>query len=174
MGGHVQMEYINWATAPPQIPAQDYFEFRRLRLLAEGTGYGVYDFRLQMTLEPESIGESPIGNVTTPEVCDAVREGIDDEHWFIRGNAMAAAGHLRLQPEVFVPLISSRLNDEEGCDWTPSESAITALGEYGPLAEQALLKLEALRDEVDAEDERRSTIDLAISRIRRDDLDGKG
>lgn len=71
LGGHVQLEYINWATAPPQIPAQDYFEFRRLRLLADGTGYGVYDFRLQMTLEPESVGDSPLGNVTTPEIKDA-------------------------------------------------------------------------------------------------------
>lgn len=71
LGGHIQMDYVNWATAPPQIPAYDYFEFRRLRLLADGTGYGVYDFRLQMTLEPESVGDSPLGNVTTPEMKDA-------------------------------------------------------------------------------------------------------
>jgi phosphate-selective porin OprO and OprP len=71
MGGHVQMDYVNWATAPAQIPAQDYFEFRRLRLLAEGTGYGVYDFRLQMTLEPESVGDNAPGIVTSPEVKDA-------------------------------------------------------------------------------------------------------
>lgn len=71
LGGHVQVDYVNWATAPPQIPAQDYFEFRRLRLLADGTGYGVYDFRLQLTLEPESVGENPPGSVTTPEMKDA-------------------------------------------------------------------------------------------------------
>ena len=72
MGGHVQMDYINWAQADPAIPnTQDYFEFRRLRLIAEGTGYGVYDFRLQMTLEPESQGESAPGLVTSPEVKDA-------------------------------------------------------------------------------------------------------
>ncbi len=72
MGGHVQMDYINWAQADPAIPnTNDYFEFRRLRLTAEGTGYGVYDFRLQMTLEPESVGESPPGAVTSPEVKDA-------------------------------------------------------------------------------------------------------
>jgi phosphate-selective porin OprO and OprP len=76
LGGHVQCDYINWATASPQIVpvgvtpgAQDYFEFRRLRLVADGTGYGVYDFRLQMTLEPETIGETP--NVTSPDVKDA-------------------------------------------------------------------------------------------------------
>jgi len=72
LGGHVQMDYINWAQADPSIPnTQDYFEFRRLRLVADGTGYGVYDFRLQMTLEPESLGESIPGTVTSPEVKDA-------------------------------------------------------------------------------------------------------
>ncbi len=71
IGGHVQLDYINWANADPSIPnAQDYFEFRRLRLLADGTGYGQYDFRLQMTLEPETIGESG-GNATSPDVKDA-------------------------------------------------------------------------------------------------------
>jgi phosphate-selective porin OprO/OprP len=70
MGGNVQMDYINWAKNPPQIPGQNYYEFRRLRLTADGTGYGVYDFRLQMTLEPETIGESN-GQATSPDVKDA-------------------------------------------------------------------------------------------------------
>lgn len=70
MAGHVQLDYINWAHAAPTIPnAQDYFEFRRLRLVADGTGYGVFDFRFQATLEPESIGETP--NVMSPDVKDA-------------------------------------------------------------------------------------------------------
>jgi phosphate-selective porin OprO/OprP len=72
MGGHIQMDYINWAQADPAIPnTQDYFEFRRLRLTADGAGYDVFDFRLQMTMEPESVGESPAGTVTSPEVKDA-------------------------------------------------------------------------------------------------------
>ncbi len=73
LGGHVQLDYINWANAGPSIAAaQDYFEFRRLRLAADGTGYGVYDFRLQMTLEPESVGETqPLGTVASPDVKDA-------------------------------------------------------------------------------------------------------
>lgn len=72
LGGHVQMDYINWANADSSIPnTQDYFEFRRLRLVADGTGYGTCDFRLQMTLEPESVGESPAGTVTSPDVKDA-------------------------------------------------------------------------------------------------------
>lgn len=72
LGGHVQLDYINWADAAPSIPnTHDYFEFRRLRLVADGTGYQVCDFRLQMTLEPETIGESQVGLVTSPEVKDA-------------------------------------------------------------------------------------------------------
>jgi hypothetical protein len=72
LGGHVQMDYVNWASASPSIVGQqDYFEFRRLRLVADGTGYGVYDFRLQMTLEPETVGESPPGVATSPDVKDA-------------------------------------------------------------------------------------------------------
>lgn len=70
LGGHVQLDYVNWAQASPSIVGdQDYFEFRRLRLAADGVGYGVFDFRLQLTLEPESVGEST--NVMSPDVKDA-------------------------------------------------------------------------------------------------------
>lgn len=70
LGGHVQLDYINWPQASPAITgAQDYFEFRRLRLVADGQGYGTCDFRLQMTLEPETVGETP--GVTSPDVKDA-------------------------------------------------------------------------------------------------------
>lgn len=54
LGGHVQMDYINWANSDGAIPGINYFEFRRLRLLADGTGYGVFDFRLQIDIEPEN------------------------------------------------------------------------------------------------------------------------
>lgn len=62
LGGHVQMDYINWANASPGIPDRNYFEFRRLRLMADGTGYGQFDFRLQMDLEPEG-GDGVTGPV---------------------------------------------------------------------------------------------------------------
>jgi phosphate-selective porin OprO and OprP len=54
LGGHVQMDYIQWAHADPPVPGENYFEFRRLRLMADGTGYGQFDFRLQIDIEPES------------------------------------------------------------------------------------------------------------------------
>jgi len=42
LGGHVQMDYVLWANAPESIPnANNYFNFRRLRLVADGTGYDV-------------------------------------------------------------------------------------------------------------------------------------
>jgi len=67
LGGHVQMDYINWPNADPAITgpaafpgAKDYFEFRRLRLSADGAGYGVYDFRLQVDFEPEAETEDGV------------------------------------------------------------------------------------------------------------------
>lgn len=72
MGGHVQTDWVGWASASPAIVGdQNYFEFRRLRLVADGVGYGNLDFRLQMTLEPEAVGESPPGTVVSPDVKDA-------------------------------------------------------------------------------------------------------
>jgi phosphate-selective porin OprO/OprP len=66
LGGHIQLDHINWAHNDPVIPGQDYTQFRRVRLWADGTGYGKSDFRLQMTLEPEADG-----NVLVPAVKDA-------------------------------------------------------------------------------------------------------
>ena len=55
LGGHVQLDLVEWAQAmAPPIPAQNYFEFRRLRLMADGAGYGVFDFRIQIDIEPEA------------------------------------------------------------------------------------------------------------------------
>ncbi len=71
LGGHVQLDYVNFASHSPAIVgAQDYFEFRRLRLVADGTGYGLYDFRLQMTLEPEQVNATDT-SITAPQVKDA-------------------------------------------------------------------------------------------------------
>lgn len=92
LGGHVQTDYVNWAKAPAGIPAQDYFEFRRLRLVADGTGYGVFDFRLQMTLEPETVGENPPGVATSPDVKDA----------YLTMNEIPGIGRLRVG-NFFVP-----------------------------------------------------------------------
>lgn len=70
LGGHIQMDYVTWANADPAIAnAQNYFNYRRLRLVADGTGYGQFDFRLQMTLEPGS--GSNDNQFASPDVKDA-------------------------------------------------------------------------------------------------------
>ncbi len=72
LGGHVQMDYVMWPQTDPNIvdPAEgNYFNYRRLRLVADGTGYGVYDFRLQMTLETGQ-GANTNANAS-PDVKDA-------------------------------------------------------------------------------------------------------
>ncbi|WP_254512103.1 OprO/OprP family phosphate-selective porin [Anatilimnocola floriformis] len=70
LGGHVQLDYINWADASPQIVGDDnYFSYRRLRLVADGSGYGQFDFRLQMSLEPGS--GSDTNPLASPDVKDA-------------------------------------------------------------------------------------------------------
>lgn len=72
LGGHVQADLINWANRAESITsplANDYFEFRRLRLVANGAGYGIFDFRLQLTLEPEVVNQE--FGTTYPAVKDA-------------------------------------------------------------------------------------------------------
>lgn len=72
LGGHIQADLIGWADRADSITspsAKNYFEFRRLRLVANGTGYGIFDFRLQLTLEPEVVDQE-LGT-TFPAVKDA-------------------------------------------------------------------------------------------------------
>lgn len=70
LGGHIQMDYVTWASTDPAIAgAENYFNYRRLRLVADGTGYDQFDFRLQMTLEPgDGLNASP---QASPDVKDA-------------------------------------------------------------------------------------------------------
>lgn len=101
LGGHVQTDYVNWAKADPAIAgAQDYFEFRRLRLVADGTGYGMFDFRLQMTLEPETVGESA-GAATSPDVKDA----------YLTMNEIPWLGRMRLG-NFFVPFSLEQVTND--------------------------------------------------------------
>jgi phosphate-selective porin OprO/OprP len=70
LGGHIQADYTMWTDTDPSISgAHNYFSFRRLRLVADGTGYKQFDFRLQMTLEP---GQGSHENqFASPDVKDA-------------------------------------------------------------------------------------------------------
>jgi phosphate-selective porin OprO/OprP len=83
LGGHVQLDYVNFAQASQAIVGDDnYFNYRRLRLVADGTGYGQFDFRLQMTLEPgQGSNDSPLAS---PDVKDAYLS-MNDIPWLGRG-----------------------------------------------------------------------------------------
>jgi len=66
IGGRIMGDYVMWAHQDAQNlgaigDQENYFEFRRLRLFASGSGYGVYDYKFQVEFEPEGIDED--GNV---------------------------------------------------------------------------------------------------------------
>ena len=108
LGGHVALDYVLWPHADPAITgpaaapgAKNYFEFRRLRLSADGTGYGILDFRLQATLEPETVGENPPGTVISPDVKDA----------FLSMNDIPYLGRFRIG-NFFVPFSLEQVTNE--------------------------------------------------------------
>lgn len=127
MGGHVQLDYINWPRSDPDIIGEsDYFEFRRIRLTADGAGYGVFDFRLQMTLEPENATEvTP--NVLQPSVKDA----------YLSMNEIPYVGRFRVG-NFFVPFgLEQVTNDTQGVFLErsiPTQGVFTADREVGVAA----------------------------------------
>ena len=57
-GGRVYGDYVNFVNQDTaNINAvgdqNDFFEFRRVRLFAEGEGYGIFDYKLQLDFSPE-------------------------------------------------------------------------------------------------------------------------
>ena len=100
LGGHIQMDYITWASTDPAIAdAQNYFNYRRLRLVADGTGYDQFDFRLQMTLEPgDGLNVSPHA---TPDVKDA----------YVSMNEIPGIGRFRIG-NFFVPFSLEQVTND--------------------------------------------------------------
>jgi phosphate-selective porin OprO/OprP len=57
-GGRIDTDTVNWArdddfSGPTAIGQPNYVEFRRLRLMASGQGYGIYDYQLEIEFSPE-------------------------------------------------------------------------------------------------------------------------
>lgn len=100
LGGHIQMDYVTWANTDDAIPeTQNYFNFRRLRLVADGTGYDQFDFRLQMTLEP---GQAVSGVLfTSPDVKDA----------YVSMNEIPGIGRFRIG-NFFVPFSLEQVTND--------------------------------------------------------------
>lgn len=123
LGGHVQLDYITWADADPSIVGDDnYFSFRRLRLVADGNGYGQYDFRLQMTLEP---GQGSNDNVFgSPDVKDA----------YFTMNEIPVVGRARIG-NFFVPFGLEQVTNDTNNIFTersiPTQGIFTADREVG-------------------------------------------
>ena len=100
LGGHIQMDYVTWADADPAIvDAQNYFNYRRLRLVADGVGYGVFDFRLQMTLEPGSGAND--NQFASPDVKDA----------YVSMNEIPGIGRVRIG-NFFVPFSLEQVTND--------------------------------------------------------------
>ncbi len=51
-GGRIDTDYANWANDEEFGGQQNYVEFRRLRLMASGTGYGVFEYQLELNISP--------------------------------------------------------------------------------------------------------------------------
>lgn len=123
LGGHVQMDYINWADADAAIvDSENYFSYRRLRLVANGTGYGQFDFRLQMTLEP---GQGSTDNIyATADVKDA----------YLSMNDIPGLGRLRIG-NFFVPFSLEQVTNDTHNIFTersvPTEGIFSASREVG-------------------------------------------
>ncbi|MBL8891463.1 MAG: hypothetical protein JNL67_15900 [Planctomycetaceae bacterium] len=100
LGGHIQADYTMWADTDPAINgAQNYFSFRRLRLVADGTGYQQFDFRLQMTLEP---GQGSHENqFASPDVKDA----------YVSMNEIPGVGRFRIG-NFFVPFSLEQVTND--------------------------------------------------------------
>jgi phosphate-selective porin OprO/OprP len=123
LGGHVQMDYVTWANADPAITnTENYFSFRRLRLVADGTGYGVFDFRLQMTLEP---GQGANDDSTaSPDVKDA----------YLSMNEVPVLGRIRIG-NFFVPFSLEQVTNDTNNIFTersiPTQGVFAADREVG-------------------------------------------
>lgn len=100
LGGHIQLDYVNWADSDPAIiGAQNFFNYRRLRLVADGVGYDQFDFRLQMTLEPgDGLNASP---QATPDVKDA----------YVSMNEIPGIGRIRIG-NFFVPFSLEQVTND--------------------------------------------------------------
>jgi phosphate-selective porin OprO/OprP len=118
LGGHIQLDYITWADADPAIiGAENYFSYRRLRIVADGVGYDQFDFRLQMTLEP---GDGLTASLqATPDVKDA----------YVSINAVPGLGRVRVG-NFFVPFSLEQVTNDTNNIF--NERSIPTQGIFSP------------------------------------------
>lgn len=123
LGGHAQLDYVMWPDADPAIvDAENYVSYRRLRLVADGTGYDQFDFRLQLTLEP---GQGAAASIhASPEVKDA----------YVSMNEIPGLGRVRIG-NFFVPFSLEQVTNDTNNIFSersiPSEPVFAASREVG-------------------------------------------
>jgi phosphate-selective porin OprO/OprP len=93
--GRVHADYVNFAGQNgPSTSAfgdlNDYFEFRRLYLGVEGSGYGLWEYRLELNFEPEQVIRDRHGNRLAETDLVQLRDV------YIQHNDMPLIGSLRL------------------------------------------------------------------------------
>ena len=93
--GRVHADYVNFVGQNgPSTSAfgdlNDYFEFRRLYLGVEGSGYGVWEYRLELNFEPEQVIRDRHGNRLAETDLVQLRDV------YIQHNDMPLLGSLRL------------------------------------------------------------------------------
>ena len=62
-GGRMDTDTVSWANADEFSRQSNYVEFRRLRLMASGDGYGVYDYQLELEFSPEFAADQVDGGM---------------------------------------------------------------------------------------------------------------
>jgi phosphate-selective porin OprO/OprP len=97
VGGRVDGDYINFlsqdgANKTALGDLDDHFEFRRLRLGAEGEGFGVFDYKLEVDFEPEN-EFTVLGPAGTPITIGTEAVAIRDVYMGIK--EVPYLGHVR-------------------------------------------------------------------------------
>jgi phosphate-selective porin OprO/OprP len=109
--GRVHADYVNFAgqngpSSSAYGDLNDYFEFRRLYLGVEGSGYGVWEYRVELNFEPEQIIRDRQGNRLAETDIVQLRDV------YIQHNDLPLLGSLRLGctkvPYALEELTSSR------------------------------------------------------------------
>ena len=113
-GGRIETDTVNWARADEFGGQSNYVEFRRLRLMASGEGYGIYDYQLELEFSPEFNNDREVGVIGDSfgvEVKDAyigIRE-VPIAGYTVIGHFRTPIGLSSLTSTRFVPFMERSL-----------------------------------------------------------------
>lgn len=111
-GGRIETDSVNWARDGAFGGQPNYVEFRRLRLMASGEGYGIYDYQLELEFAPGT-DEIRIGD--TPDLGLEVKDayiGVREVPWLgytVLGHFRTPIGLSSLTSTRFIPFMERSL-----------------------------------------------------------------